>query len=301
MMRPQKLIAAGALALAICALAAGQSALEGRAKTRTPCKSRPSKSTRMWPKPLPNHWVLGNVIGVGVDAQDHVFIVHRNDTFNAQQEIGAVQNPPLSECCVPAPPVLEFDPAGNLVKAWGGPPADKAYVWPTSNHGISIDNKNNVWIGGNGSGNASQGSDSHILKFTHDGKYLLQIGVPGQPPNSRDTTHFGRVAKISFDIPANEAFVADGYANNRVAVLDMNSGRIKRYWGAYGNVPSDTNYGPYNPDCADQQAVQNAGALRGAEPGWPGLRVRPSERPHSSFRKERQVREGEDHQAGDTR
>jgi hypothetical protein len=194
MMRPQKLIAAGALALAICALAAGQSALEGRAKTRA-VQVPTFEVDPLWPKPLPNHWVLGNVIGVGVDAQDHVFIVHRNDTFDATKEIGAVQNPALSECCVPAPPVLEFDPAGNLVKAWGGPPADKAYLWPTSNHGISIDNKNNVWIGGNGSGNASQGSDSHILKFTHDGKYLATIGVPGQSPNSRDTTHFGRVAR----------------------------------------------------------------------------------------------------------
>jgi len=251
MMQRRKLFAASALALAICALGAGQSVLEGRTKSRT-VQAPTFEVDPMWPKPLPNHWVLGNVIGVGVDAQDHVFIVHRNDTFNAQQEIGAVQNPRLSECCVPAPPVLEFDPAGNLVKAWGGPPADKAYVWPTSNHGISIDNKNNVWIGGNGGGNTAtgQGPDSHILKFTHDGKYLATIGVPGQPTNSRDTTHFGRVAKISFDIPANEAFVADGYANHRVAVLDMNSGRIKRYWGAYGNVPSDTNYGPYSPDSA---------------------------------------------------
>ena len=121
MMRPRKLMAAGGLALAICALAAGQSALEGRAKTRA-VQAPTFEVDPMWPKPLPNHWVLGNVIGVGVDAQDHVFIVHRNDTFNATQEIGAVQNPPLSECCVPAPPVLEFDPAGNLVKAWGGPP-----------------------------------------------------------------------------------------------------------------------------------------------------------------------------------
>src|SRR5690606_21391990 len=116
------------------------------------------------------------------------------------------------------------------------------YVWPSSNHGISIDHKDNVWIGGNGQG------DSHILKFTHDGKFLLSIGQPGQPPNSRSTEHFGRVAKISFDPAANEAYLADGYGNKRVAVIDMDNGRVKRFWGAYGNVPSDSNYGPYNPD-----------------------------------------------------
>jgi hypothetical protein len=239
MSRRKNFIRAGLLATAIAGLAIGQNALDLTARARVVSAPR-FEVDPMWPKPLPNHWVMGNVIGVGVDARDHVFIVHRNDTFNAEQEIGAANK--LSECCVPAPPVLEFDPAGNLVASWGGPPADKQYVWPASNHGVAIDNKGNVWIGGNGEG------DSHILKFTHDGKFLAQIGIPGQPTNSRDTTHFGRVAKISFDLKANEAFVADGYANHRVAVLDMNSGRIKRYWGAYGNVPSDSNYGPYNPD-----------------------------------------------------
>jgi hypothetical protein len=232
---------------AIGALFAGQHMLDARARL---ANAPTFEVDPMWPKPLPNHWVLGNVIGVGVDDRDHVFIVHRADTFDSTTEIGAAMTPKLSECCVPAPPVIEFDPDGNVVAAWGGPPPDKKYVWPSSNHGISIDNKGNVWIGGNGGGIASigQGPDSHILKFTHDGKFLQQIGIPGQPTNSRDTTHFGRVAKISFDLAANEAFVADGYANHRVAVLDMNTGRIKRYWGAYGNVPSDSNFGPYNPN-----------------------------------------------------
>lgn len=204
-----------------------------------------------WPKPLPNHWVMGNVIGVGVDARDHVFIVHRADTFEPNgKETGLGQNPVAAECCQPAPPVIEFDPAGNVVAAWGGPPKDGAYVWPTSNHGISVDDQGNIWIGGNGGGNAQsgQGPDSHILKFTHDGKYLATIGVPGQPTDSKATNHFGRVAKISFDIPAQEAYIADGYANHRVAVLDMKTGAMKRFWGAYGNVPSDSNFGPYNPD-----------------------------------------------------
>jgi DNA-binding beta-propeller fold protein YncE len=146
----------------------------------------------------------------------------------------------LGACCRTAPPILEFDPEGNLVKAWGGP--GEGYEWPTSNHGITIDDKDNVWIGGNGA------RDSHILKFTHDGKLLLQIGKPLQAVDSRSLEHFGRVAKISFDAKANEAFVADGYGNKRVAVLDMTTGKVKRIWGAYGNVPSDSNYGRYDPD-----------------------------------------------------
>jgi DNA-binding beta-propeller fold protein YncE len=246
-MIPKNAIRIGGFAIVITALAIGQHALDARARAANVTAPR-FEVDPYWPKPLPNHWVMGNVIGVGVDARDHVFIVHRADTFDSTTEIGAVSK--LSECCVPAPPVIEFDPAGNVVAAWGGPPADKKYVWPSSNHGISIDNKGNVWIGGNGGGIASigQGPDSHILKFTHDGKYLATIGVPGQPTNSLDSTHFGRVAKVSFDFAANEAYVADGYANHRVAVLDMNSGKVKRFWGAYGNVPSDSNYGPYNPD-----------------------------------------------------
>jgi WD40 repeat protein len=264
----RKQIQAVALVAAIGALFAGQRMLDAEARLT----SAPTfEVDPMWPKPLPNHWVMGNVIGVGVDDRDHVFIVHRADTFDSTSEIGAAMNPRIAECCVPAPPVIEFDPAGNVVAAWGGPPKDGKYVWPSSNHGISIDNKGNVWIGGNGSGipSINQGPDSHILKFTHDGRFLQQIGVPGQPTNSRDTTHFGRVAKISFDIPNNEAFVADGYANHRVAVLDMNTGRIKRYWGAYGHVPSDSNLGPYNPDAPPAQQFRNP--VHCAEPSKDGL------------------------------
>src|SRR2546425_5152699 len=76
----------------------------------------------MWPKPLPNHWLLGSTIGVGVDSRDHVFIIHRGDsTLNQRTEVGADANPLMAECCRSAPPILEFDPDGNLVKAWGGP------------------------------------------------------------------------------------------------------------------------------------------------------------------------------------
>ena len=199
-----------------------------------------------WPKPLPNGWLLGSTIGVGVDSRDHVFIIHRgNATLNARTEGGYALTGP---CCTGAPPVLEFDPEGNLVNSWGGPA--EGYVWPGSNHGITLDHMDNVWIGGNGTPDTTRGIgfDSHILKFTHDGKFLQQIGVPGRRADSKSMDSFGRVAKVSFDTKANEAYVADGYGNRRVAVLDMTTGAIKRFWGAYGNVPSDSNYGPYRPD-----------------------------------------------------
>ncbi|MBI3792795.1 MAG: hypothetical protein HY275_18205 [Gemmatimonadetes bacterium] len=211
-----------------------------------------------WPKPLPNHWIIGSTIGVGVDSRDHIFIIHRGDsTLNQRTESGS----PKGECCTSAPPVLEFDQEGNLVNAWGGP--GPGYEWPGSNHGISVDDQDNVWIGGNGP------MDSHILKFTHDGKFLQQIGTPLQKVNSRDSTHFGRVAKISFDPPAHEAFVSDGYGNKRVAVIDMATGKVKRFWGAYGKMPVDTNMGPYNPDAPPAPQFRNP--VHCAEPSNDGL------------------------------
>jgi DNA-binding beta-propeller fold protein YncE len=215
-----------------------------------------------WPKPLPNHWVLGSVIGVGVDSRDHVYIIHRGlASLNERTEAGAATDPPTGECCAPAPPILEFDPDGNLVNAWGGP--GDGYTWPASNHGLTLDPKDNVWIGGNGAG------DSHILKFTRDGRFLAQFGMPGRDPNSHAGDHFGRVAKISFDAIGEEAFVADGYRNKRVAVLDANTGVIKRYWGAYGNRPEDTNLGPYDPAAPLAQQFRNP--VHCAEPSGDGL------------------------------
>lgn len=214
-----------------------------------------------WPQPLPNHWVLGSAIGVGVDSRDHVFVIHRRNSFNERTEIGAATEPPSSTCCTPAPNILEFDPEGRLVNAWGG--EGEGYVWPESNHGLTLDHKDNIWIGGNG------GNDSHILKFTRDGTFLQQIGVPGQAANSLSTEHFGRVAKVSFDAGANEAYVSDGYSNKRVAVLDADTGAFKRFWGAYGNQPDDTNLGRYSPE--DPPAQQFRNPVHCAEPSTDGL------------------------------
>jgi DNA-binding beta-propeller fold protein YncE len=198
----------------------------------------------LWPKPLPNGWLMGMTIGVGVDAEDHVWIVHRPDTLSPN-ETAAGQTPPVAACCKAAPPVLQFDAAGNLISSWGG--AGQGYDWPVSNHGITIDHKGIVWIGGNGNG------DGHVLKFTQDGKFVAQFGKAGQPADSNSTTHFGRVAKIFIDPQRNEAYLADGYLHKRVAVIDADTGAFKRYWGAYGNKPDDANLGAYNPDAPPAQ------------------------------------------------
>ena len=288
MTRRRRIALGAGLVLGIAALAIGQVALEASTEGQQTVQAPRFEVDPLWPKPLPNNWVIGSTIGIGVDSRDHVFIVHRQQTV-AGPEAGAAADPKVSECCAPAPPVLEFDPEGNLVASWGGP--GEGYTWPESNHGIGLDQHDNVWIGGNGSG------DSHILKFTHAGKLIMQIGQPGQPANSRSTTHFGRVAKISFDPSANEAYVADGYLHRRVAVLDMNTGAVKRFWGAYGNVPSDSAvYGtPYDPAAPLSQQFRTP--VHCAEPTNDGLVYvcdRPNDRiqvfrKDGSFVKERQI------------
>jgi DNA-binding beta-propeller fold protein YncE len=123
---------------------------------------------------------------------------------------------PPSGCCTGAPPVLEFDREGNLVGQWGGP--GEGYEWPGTNHGITVDYKGNVWIGGN------DPKDAQVLKFTKQGKFLLQVGHPGKNAGSHDTENFWRAAKIFVDSKMNEAYIADGYGNKRVVVIDPDTG-----------------------------------------------------------------------------
>ena len=196
-----------------------------------------------WPKPLPDNWTLGNVVGVAVDSRDHVWIVHRPGSLN-QQERGADADPPLAECCRPAPPVIEFNQQGDVVQAWGGPA--HGYEWPQSEHGIFIDHLDNVWLAGSG------GNDSQILKFTRHGRFLLQIGAQGEGQGSNDLANFGQPAEIDVDPETNEVYIADGYGNRRVAVFDADTGEYRRHWGAYGNVPTDDAY-TYDPDAPPSQ------------------------------------------------
>src|SRR5579872_6529862 len=148
----------GTLLAVIGALGVASSMLGRRAVVEAAAVQAPRfEADPMWPKPLPNHWIMGNVIGVSVDEKDHIWNIHRQGSLEAMEDYAAA-NPPgakrqkgvvESECCSPAPPVLEFDEAGNLIGHWGGENGN-GYVWPASNHGITVDYKGNVWIGGNG-------------------------------------------------------------------------------------------------------------------------------------------------------
>src|SRR5580700_4258126 len=179
----------------IAALGVGITMLQKRAAVEAATVQAPMfEVDPLWPKPLPNHWLMGMTIGVSVDAQDNIWIIHRQGSLEPG-ELHATTNPPTAMCCAPAPPVLEFDSEGNLLRHWGGP--GNGYDWPLSNHGVTVDYKGNVWIGGNGRGrqantrpaaggapdesaaaaNASY-NDNMILKFTQDGQFLMQIGKP---------------------------------------------------------------------------------------------------------------------------
>ena len=182
-----------------------------------------------WPK-VPAKWKLGDASSVAVDAQDHIWVLHRPRTLPAEQSAMA------------APPVMVFDQAGNFIKGWGG--AASGYEWPEREHGIHIDYKGYVWIGGNNCpGRALPGlkpaADDQLLKFTEDGKFVRQIGASSQSKGNADTKNFHQPADAVVYAKTNELFVADGYGNHRVIVLDADTGKFKRMWGAFGNQPVD--------------------------------------------------------------
>jgi DNA-binding beta-propeller fold protein YncE len=271
----------GAAFLAVIGgLGFGSHVLQQRADAETTGVKAPRfEVDPMWPKPLPNHWIMGQVIGVTVDAQDHIWIIHRAGSLEAG-EVHATTTPQTAQCCAPAPPVLEFDEDGNLLRHWGGPGA--GYDWPDSNHGITVDYKGNVWIAGNGAGpqsgrgavngtdeepGAGRGRggpapfqsfvDNQVLKFTQDGKFLMQIGKPSQSKGSNDVSNLRRPAKTFVDPKTNELYVADGYGNHRVIVFDADTGKYKRHWGAYGNKPDDADLGPYDPNAPPSPQFRN--------------------------------------------
>jgi len=262
-------IGAGLAAL-VAALGVGSSLLRKWAVVEAAAVRAPRfEVDPMWPKPLPNHWVMGSVIGLSVDSNDHIWIIHRQGSLE-RTETYAAQNPPAAECCLPAPPVLEFNEDGDLIGHWGGP--GPGYDWPASNHGIFVDYKGNVWIGGNGRADpgapapqpgagrgpsATSAHDSMVLKFTQDGKFLMQIGKPGMSKGSNDTENLRLPAKTMVDPATNELYVADGYGNHRVIVFDADTGAYKRHWGAYGHRPDDTDLGPYNPSDPPAQQFRN--------------------------------------------
>lgn len=182
-----------------------------------------------WPKPLPNNWMLGQVSGIFVDVRDHIWVTNRPVSLEGHDKYSADGK---ADCSVAVPPVLDFDAAGSLIRGWGGP--GPGYAWPDNEHGMFVDYKENVWIGGNGA------RDTHILKFTKTGKFLLQIGYYGNSGGSNDTENLNRQVGMVVCPKTNEVFVADGDGNRRVIVFDRDTGAYKRHWRAYGNKPSDS-------------------------------------------------------------
>ena len=241
-----------------------------------------------WPKPLPNHWVLGQTIGLAADANDNIWIVHRPGSL---EFLESRLTRKTAECCTAAPDVLEFDPAGNVIRHWG---KAEGHDWPTSNHGITIDSKGNVWLGGNGPGqpgpppgsaaqfandpiaksvgllpaapppnpdaaNLPKGTwhDSFILKMTQDGQFLGEIGRANGSKGSLDNNNVRGVAEIRFDPKSGELIAADGYGNHRVSIWDPDTLKFKRAWGAYGKPPSDDTLPPYKPDGPPARQFRN--------------------------------------------
>jgi DNA-binding beta-propeller fold protein YncE len=211
--------------------------VEGKRLSTTELAAQASQARRLpmfevdkgWPK-VPEKWKVGDPSSIAVNAQDQVFVLHRPRTLKPDQAKMA------------APPVIVFDSAGNYVKAWGGEGA--GYEWPQREHGIHIDNKGMVWLGGNncptnGIAGLKPVADDQLLKFTQDGKFILQIGKSNQSKGNNDTRNLHRPADAQVYPPTNELFVADGYGNHRVAVYDADSGAFKRMWGAFGNKPAD--------------------------------------------------------------
>ena len=215
-----------------------------------------------WPK-VPTKWKLGDVSSIAIDAQGNSWVLHRPRTLKPDQAAMA------------APPILVFDPAGNFIKAWGG--AGAGYEWVEREHGIHIDYKGFVWLGGNNCpGLKLPGlkpvADDQLLKFTPDGKLLVQIGGSNQSKGNADTKNVHRAADVWVHPQTNEAFVADGYGNHRVVVFDADSGAFKRMWGAFANVPVDDDHcedvpKPNFVDAAGPQNFSIVHAIRVANDG----------------------------------
>jgi hypothetical protein len=209
----------------------------------------------LWPKPLPNKWIIQGVPVLVVDKNDHIWVFNRPRDI-MPDESGAATTPPRTECCVAAPAVLEFDTEGNLIQGWGGP--DYTPGWPqhgvahpgaSAEHCILVDRAGNVWLSGSGRGDG-------IQKFTSDGKFLWDFGhrgppgTPGQPPpplkqNNQQTDVFpGGIFFFDLDEDARELYIVD---SKRVLVYNMDSGAFKRGWGGHGIPLSEIDNDPTPP------------------------------------------------------
>ena len=230
-MKQTWMFAGGCLTLLV-GLAAAEHALAQRAGA-APAGVPRFEVDPKWPT-LPAQWTLGQVAGLDVDSRDHVWIIQRPWSLESDEK---AQNPDAA-CCTAAPPVMEFDAAGNYVQGWGG--EGEGFEWPADEHTIHVDHKDNVWISSAGGPRMGTRKENQILKFSRAGRFLLQVGRRGMSQGSLDTKNFNNAADIFVYAKTNEVFVADGYLNRRIIVLDADTGAFKRMWGAYGNVPDDS-------------------------------------------------------------
>ena len=264
---PARLVVATGVAVVL--LLSSREPLEGQARGAAQVPIYEFDPT--FPKPMNETWAIGPIGGMAVDRQDHLFVVQRpGGLVNTDRFGGADDNPPKATCCIPAPPVLEFDSAGTLLRSWGGP--GSGYDWPSSEHGVLVDHKDNLWLAGNGA------KDAMLLKFTHDGKFVRQFGKPGQNKGSADTNNLGGPANLAVDPETNEIFVADGYVNKRIIVLDAETLTFKRLWGAYGNKPDDADLGPFNPDAPPAQQFRLPHNIAVSRDGFVYVADRPNNR-----------------------
>jgi hypothetical protein len=245
MTRRKFLIASGTtitIALLVLGCFTHQNAQAGPARGRQMPKFQLDPT---WPS-IPNGWTLGQVSDVTVDSQDHIWILQRPRTVKSGVSTG--------------PPVMVFDQDGKYIRGWGGP--GDGYDWPKTEHGIFVDYRGNVWICGSG-------RDDQVLKFTNDGKFILQIGHGGRPKTNQDTEDFWMPTAMFVYPKTNEVFISDGYGNTRVIVFDADTGKFKRMWGAFGNAPVDS---PLSPEMGGPRRPPNPNRTlaTGFDPNDPG-------------------------------
>ena len=246
------------LALTACLVAAGLSSRlfvrEAAAQTAA-AKVPVFELDKTWPQ-LPNNWSLGNVSKIAVDRHDNVWLIHRPRTVAADK--------------MPAPPVVELDPNGKFIQAWGGDAS--GYDWPDAEHNVFVDYKDNVWISGSSPSGQSktQRSDDMILKFDNKGKFLMEIGGRSASMGSKDPKSVNKPGDLFVSAKTNELYVADGYGNRRVIVFDADTGKFKRMWGAFGKPPEDDatsgGRGASGGPLQSADAAEGRGGGRGAAP-----------------------------------
>src|SRR6185503_8900741 len=195
---------AALLAMMIAAGAAVPATFEIDAAHAAQAQTRPLPQFEIdaaWPR-IPANMRMGDASSVAVDAQDNVWILTRPRTL------------PAGQARLAAPPVTVWSSDGNFIRGWGGA-SGAGYEWPEREHGIHIDYKGFVWLGGNSCpSNGLPGlkpvADDQLLKFTQDGKFVMQVGRSNQSKGNADTGNFHRPADAQLYPQTNELFVADG-------------------------------------------------------------------------------------------